>query len=75
MNAGTWAVSVVHTGNEIGLAPAEWHALPETRRAELFLAAEEKFRDLGAHYGIGSVAELLPVLGEISARIERGERP
>lgn len=75
LNAGTWAVSVVRTGNEIGLSREQLDALPEAGRAERFQKAEEKFRALGAHYVIDSVASLMPVIHEISTRIESGERP
>lgn len=74
-NAGTWAVSVVRTGNEIGLSRLELDALPEEEREARFEAARRKFTALGAHFVIDSVASLIPVIGEISARIERGERP
>jgi phosphonoacetaldehyde hydrolase len=75
LNAGTWAVSVVTTGNEIGLSQEQWEALTETVRTERFDAAREKFLKLGAHYAISSVADLLPVVDRISERIDRGERP
>ncbi len=75
LNAGSWSVSVVRTGNEIGLSRAQWDALPEAEKQQRWRAAEEKFRRLGAHYVIDSVEELLPVLDEISARIEAGEKP
>lgn len=75
LNAGTWAVSVVKTGNEIGLSRAQWAALSESERQARFEAAKAKFLSLGAHYVIDSVADLLPVIDEISGRIERGERP
>ena len=74
-NAGTWAVSIVKTGNEVGLSREDLEALPAERQSQLFRAAEEKFHSLGAHYVIPSVAELLPVIDLISARIEQGERP
>jgi len=74
-SAGTWAVSVVRTGNEIGLSREQWEALDESDRARLFRAAEEKFLALGAHYVVDSVADLLPVVDSISARIEQGDRP
>lgn len=75
LNAGTWAVSVVRTGNEIGLSQEQLNALPDADRAERFRKAEEKFRALGAHYVIDSVPSLMPVIDEISSRIENGERP
>lgn len=75
LNAGTWAVSVVRTGNEIGLSREQLAALSQEDREARFAAAREKFLGLGAHYVIDSVADLLPVIDAISARIEAGERP
>lgn len=74
-NAGMWAVSVVATGNEIGLSEAELAALPESERSARFEAARAKFKGLGAHYVIDSVAELLPAIEEIDRRLAAGERP
>lgn len=74
-NAGTWAVSVVATGNEIGLSQTELNALPEAERLRRFAAAREKFLALGAHYTIDYASGLMPVIAEISRRIEQGERP
>jgi phosphonoacetaldehyde hydrolase len=74
-NAGVWAVSVVKTGNEIGLSRDQWDSLPAPDQSARLSAAREKFLSLGAHYVIDSAAELLPIAGEISARIENGDRP
>ncbi len=74
-NAGAWAVAVVESGNEIGLSRGEWDALAARDREERLFAARQKFLGLGAHYVIDTVAGLLPVVAEISQRIERGERP
>lgn len=74
-NAGMWAVSVVVTGNEIGLSKDQLDALGEDDRQARFTAAREKFIALGAHYVIDSTADLLPVIDAISLRIARGERP
>ncbi len=75
LNAGCWAVAVVRTGNEIGLSRQEWDALPAAEQQQRRHTAEEKFRRLGAHYVIDSVADLLPVVDTISTRIDGGERP
>lgn len=74
-SAGMWAVSVVATGNEIGLSKAQLDALPEPDRQSRFDAARRKFAALGAHYVIDATAELLPVMDEIGERVRRGERP
>lgn len=74
-NAGMWAVSVVATGNEIGLSAKQLAALPAGERESRFSAAREKFLALGAHYVIDSSAGLLPVIDAIDARLAAGERP
>ncbi|MFN7919703.1 MAG: phosphonoacetaldehyde hydrolase [Bryobacteraceae bacterium] len=74
-NAGTWAVSVIKTGNEIGLSRTDWEALPESEQAARIGAARQKFLSLGAHYAIDSTADLMPVIESISQRVEKGERP
>jgi phosphonoacetaldehyde hydrolase len=74
-NAGMWAVSIVVTGNEIGLSKEQLDAVPETVKQELFAAARSKFESLGAHYVIDATADLLPVIDAINERIARGERP
>jgi phosphonoacetaldehyde hydrolase len=73
--AGTWVVSVVQCGNEVGLSQAELNALSPAEREARVTAARAKLAACGPHYLISSVADLLPVLDEISARIARGERP
>jgi len=66
---------VVVTGNEIGLSQAQFVALPEGERRKRCAAARHKFAALGAHYVIGSTAELLPVIDDLNDKIARGERP
>lgn len=72
-NAGTWAVAVIDTGNEIGLSAEALAALPG--REALVAAARERFEKLGAHYTIASSADLLPVIEDINRRLALGERP
>lgn len=74
-NAGMWAVSVVVTGNEIGLSREQLAALEEEDRQARLRAARSRFEALGAHYVIDATADLLPVLDAIGERIDRGERP
>jgi phosphonoacetaldehyde hydrolase len=75
LNAGAWAVGVSVSGNVFGLSLEETRALDrgeyERRRAE----AAKKLEAAGAHYVIDSVADLMPVVGAIEARLARGERP
>lgn len=74
-NAGMWAVGVVQTGNEVGLSRAALEALPAAQREKLCANAAARLAQAGAHYTIDSVAELMPVLDEIEARLSAGEKP
>lgn len=74
-NAGMWSVAVTRTGNEVGVSREKWGAMTaEDQRARLE-QARARLAVARPHYFIESVAELAPVVEEISARIGRGERP
>ena len=73
--AGAWCVSVVTHGNEVGLSQAELAALPQAVREERIAAARARLTACGPHYVLDCTADLLPVIDEISARINRGEKP
>jgi len=74
-NAGMWTVAVTKTGNEIGLSETETAALPAPDLEKRLEAARHKFVRAGAHYVIDSVADFVPVLDDIEARLEVGARP
>jgi phosphonoacetaldehyde hydrolase len=74
-NAGAWAVAVVNTGNEMGLSATEWAALPADEQQRLNYAITQRMLTLGAHYAIGSIADLPPVLEDIEARLSKGDKP
>jgi len=74
-NAGMWTVSIVRTGNEVGLSEQQLESLPAAERMSLLAAARQRLEAMHPHYIIDAVADLMPVIDEISARIERGERP
>jgi phosphonoacetaldehyde hydrolase len=73
--AGTWTVGVSISGNCVGLSAEEWAATPEEEQAGLRAAAEAQLLGVGAHFVIDSIADLMPVIDEIEARMERGEKP
>ncbi len=75
LNAGTWAVGVAISGNATGLSLADWLALTAAQQAECRAAATAQLKAAGAHVVIDSVADLLPVIDELNARLARGERP
>lgn len=73
--AGMWTVAVAVSGNEVGLPLEEWRALPAAERARLRARAVDRLARAGAHLVIDSVADLVPAVAEIEARLARGERP
>jgi phosphonoacetaldehyde hydrolase len=74
-NAGTWTVGVAISGNALGLTQAEWRALDAGEQAARRVEATARLREADPDYVIDSVADLLPVLDQIEARLARGERP
>ncbi len=73
--AGMWTVGISLSGNEIGLAEEEWQALPAGEQQARLARAEARLRAAGAHFVIRSVADLLPVIDAIEARLAAGDRP
>lgn len=71
-NAGTWAIGIARTGNEVGLTESELNALPQARQDELIQIATQRLFEAGAHAVINSMAELLPVVDRIDARLAAG---
>jgi len=74
-NAGTWAVGVTETGNELGLTADELDALPAQERADRAAAAGERLVAAGAHMTTTSAARLVEMVDDIDARLAAGERP
>ncbi|MFL9892977.1 phosphonoacetaldehyde hydrolase [Paraburkholderia sp. RL17-381-BIF-C] len=75
INGGTWAVGVAVSGNAFGMAEDDVKALAPDEFAWRRQAAIQKLQAAGAHYVIDSVADLMPVVYDIEARLARGERP
>lgn len=75
LNAGTWTVGVIVSGNLFGLTEAEVRALPPAEFARRREAAASRLLAAGAHYLIDTVAELPAVAWAIEGRLARGERP
>ena len=72
---GCWTVGLAATGNMLGLSQEEWQALGATQQQRLRADAAAELGRGGAHYVIDGVADLLPVVDDIRARLARGERP
>lgn len=75
LNAGTWTIGVVETGNQFGLGATELMQLEPAERAHRFEAGRIELLAAGAHYAIASVGEIVPVLDDIERRLAAGERP
>jgi phosphonoacetaldehyde hydrolase len=75
VNAGTWSVGVVETGNLFGLTRAELERLAPDDREKRRALGEKAMLDAGAHYAISSVVELPAVLEAIAERVASGEHP
>jgi phosphonoacetaldehyde hydrolase len=73
--AGAWAIGVTLSGNECGLTPQELAALSSKEREAMRLKAGAPLKRGGAHATIDTVADLIPALAAIAARIAAGERP
>ena len=65
LNAGALTIAVSHTGNELGLSEAETAALPTAVLEARVKEIKDRFRRLGAHFVIQSVAELPVLLADI----------
>lgn len=68
-NAGVWTVGVSRTGNGLGLSLEEVERLDRRDRDERVAKVADDLKRAGAHYVVESVAELLPVLDQITNRL------
>jgi phosphonoacetaldehyde hydrolase len=73
--AGAWTIGVAASGNGVGLDLAELQALDPAEGRRRISAAGAELAAAGADFVIDSVADIFPVLAEISDRIGAGERP
>ena len=75
LNAGMWTVGVAVSGNEVGLALADWQALPRVEQQRYRERAYQRLLTGGAHYVVDTLADLPRCLDAIEGRLARGERP
>lgn len=73
--AGMWSVGIIASGNEVGLSLADWQSLDASQRAAHRDRARTILLDAGAHFTIDTIADLLPVVDEINARLQAGDKP
>ena len=75
LNAGGWGVGLAISGNEVGLSLEDWNALSEDVKQKHRDRIYPTMYQRGAHYVIDSIADLIPVLDDLEARLKRGEKP
>ena len=73
--AGCWTVGVALSGNEAGITPGDLAAFSDAERDALREKASAALRRHQPHYIIDTIADLLPVIDDIEARTNSGERP
>ena len=75
LNAGVWTVGLAKTGNEMGLNREEIEALDADTRERKLAQAREGLARSGAHSVVDTIADVLPIIDDVDARLARGERP
>jgi phosphonoacetaldehyde hydrolase len=75
LNAGTWSVGVAQTGNMIGMTEDQWRVLAQAEQGIRLEEARRKMLEAGAHYVVNTLGEIDPILNQIEARLEAGDRP
>jgi phosphonoacetaldehyde hydrolase len=75
LNAGMWTIGLAVSGNEVGLTLDQWRALPEAEKQAKRSRAHTRMWQCGAHYVVDSIADIMPCIDDIQARIRRGEAP
>lgn len=75
LNAGMWTIGLAVSGNEVGMTFDAWRALAPAEQQAKRERACARLRQCGAHYVVDSIADILPCIDDIEARLRRGERP
>ena len=75
LNAGMWTIGLAISGNEIGMQLKDWKKLAKKEQQRLREGAYTRMYQSGAHYVVDSIADILPCLDDVEARLARGERP
>ena len=75
LNAAMWTIGLAKSGNEIGLNEREIADLPQGEYERLLKRAYLRMTQIGAHYVVDSIADIMPCIEDIDRRIRAGERP
>ncbi len=73
LNAGMWTIGLAVSGNEVGMTLDEWRSLPAAAQKVKRERATTRMGQCGAHYTVDTIADILPCIDDIQARIRRGE--
>jgi phosphonoacetaldehyde hydrolase len=73
LNAGMWTIGLAVSGNEVGMMLDEWRALPAAEQKIKRARAYTRMQQCGAHYVVDTIADIMPCIDDIQARIRRGE--
>ena len=75
LNAGMGTVGLAVSGNEVGMMLDEWRALATAEQQARRERAYARIAQCGAHYVVDTIADIMPCIEDIQARIRRGEAP
>lgn len=75
LNAGMWTIGLAVSGNEVGMMLDDWKALPVAEQKVKRERAYTRMQQCGAHYTVDTIADIMPCIDAIEARIRRGEAP
>ncbi len=75
LNAGMWTIGLAISGNEVGLPLDKWEALAPSEKAARRTRAYRRMASSGAHFVVDTIADVMPCIDEIEARIRRGQAP
>jgi phosphonoacetaldehyde hydrolase len=75
LNAGMWTIGLAVSGNEVGMTLKQWQALAQSEQRVKRERAHTRMRQCGAHYVVDTIAEIMPCIDDIQARIRRSESP
>ena len=75
LNAGMWTIGLAVSGNEVGMTLEDWKALLAAEQKIKRERAYTRMQQCGAHYTVDTIADIMPCIDDIQARIRRGEIP
>jgi phosphonoacetaldehyde hydrolase len=75
LNAGMWTIGLAKSGNELGLNEEEIAALPADQLQARLGRAYQRMAEVGAHFVVDTIADVLSVIDRIHQQLAAGERP